>query len=1320
MEQFIPATQHIEVDFDPFAGPAIKRTVPTTEAQMEVLAAAKMGDEANCAYVESVSLILKGDLDRGAMEKALQDLVDRHESLRSVISANGMRMLVFEQAELAIPFHDLSDLNENIRAIRLEELAESDMTQPFDLLHGPLFRVQLIRTGKEEHILRMSGHHAVLDGWSLGILMAETSVLYTVHHSGIPSDLPPAVPFSTYVMATLDHAKTAEHAVVEKFWTDLFKGPIPRLDLPTDRVRPARKTFNGERLDLVLDPELVKGLRTVATRNGASFVTALLTVFEVLLHKLTGSSDIVAGLPAAGQSDLDMKHLVGHCVNLLALRSHVDDDMAFDAHLKERRTEVLDAFDHQKYTFGTLVQKLKVPREPGRIPLVPVVFNIDMDIDDGVVFDGLDHTFVSNPRHYENFELFLNATSQGEGLVLEWSYNTDLFDASTIRDWMDRFISLIARINKNASLPIGRLIDEEDLMAEGTLPPAEWHGSRSDIPRDRGMDTLFDEVVNAHRDRTALVAEDGEWSYGQLHARVLSLTGALQTVGVGSGDLVGLCTDRCPDMVAAMLAILRCGAAFVPFDPSYPAERLAFMFRDTDVNVLLTQRHLSAALPPHKAKVLLLEESVDAAPSTQLPLGGPASPAYIMYTSGSTGEPKGVVVPHRAVIRLVRDQNYLPFGPGLTFLQLSNISFDASTLEIWGPLLNGGKLVLQPQLKPTLAEIVNTIKQHDVTTAWFTAGLFNLLVDEQLDDLRALKHILVGGDVLSVPHVKRALHVLGPDILINGYGPTENTTFTCCHAIHDEHDLKVRVPIGRPIANTTVYILDARMHPVGIGAKGELYTGGDGVALGYWRKPELTAEQFVDDPFSKVEGAKLYRTGDFVRWLPDGAIDFLGRGDGQVKVRGYRVEVGEIENALNDHPQVKDRVVVVRNDGPGEKQLVFYVVPKQEHVAEDPEARGALIADIREHLRGNLPDHMIPTAFVVLPAFPLNRNGKVDRQALPAPSMSHHPIPARHVAPRNAEEHALATIWSTVLGADNISVLDNFFELGGHSMTGLRLLAQVEEQFGRALPLNALFQAPTIDQFAKLITTEKPAVEWTNLVAIQSEGDRIPFFCVHGDEANYFIPRHLGKGQPFYAYFHQGEDGLPIRYTKVEDIASHFIKELLSVRPEGPYLLGGYSFGGIVAYEMACQLRSKGQDVPLLALFDTYSPHAYIEVMRAEQKLHDPLKQMIMRRMVRREQGQGRINSLKLRHFHIIDTYDKAIRAYAPPPYAGPLTMYKAVSSSGPEDMGWSKHVTGDLDIHVLPGDHSSMIKEPFVEELATRLALDIAQAVHGTITEQR
>ncbi|HRH38685.1 MAG TPA: non-ribosomal peptide synthetase, partial [Flavobacteriales bacterium] len=514
------------------------------------------------------------------------------------------------------------------------------------------------------------------------------------------------------------------------------------------------------------------------------------------------------------------------------------------------------------------------------------------------------------------------------------------------------------------------------------------------------------------------------------------------------------------------------------------------------------------------------------------------SAAYILYTSGSTGKPKGVVVPHRGVVRLVRDQNYMTFSHELVFLQMGNLCFDASTWEIWGALLNGARLVLQPQPKPTLAEVVHTIKEHKVTSVVFSTGIFNMLVDEHLDDLRTLKHIATGGDVMSPVHSRKALRVLGPGVMINVYGPTENSVFVTCHVLEDEREITDNVPIGKPVYNTEAYIVDEAMRQVPIGAVGELVAGGDGVALGYWRKPELTKERFVPDVFSGRPGATLYRTGDLARWNPDGTIEFIGRADDQVKLRGFRIELGEVETAMDGSGVLRDRVVLCREDEPGNKQLVGYLVPA------DKKADGnAVIAAVREHLRATVPDHMIPGAFVIMDSLPLNHSGKVDRKALPKPVITAN-MRTQHVAPRTDLEKRIAAIWSAKLKVEDIGIHDNFFDLGGHSLTGIQLLAAVEDEFGRTLPLKALFEASTIAEFAAIMRGDEKTTAWENLSLIQSEGDGTPLFCVHGDEANHSIPKHLGTGRPFYAFFHQGEDGRAMKYTSVETIASHFIKEM--------------------------------------------------------------------------------------------------------------------------------------------------------------------------------
>jgi thioesterase domain-containing protein/acyl carrier protein len=679
------------------------------------------------------------------------------------------------------------------------------------------------------------------------------------------------------------------------------------------------------------------------------------------------------------------------------------------------------------------------------------------------------------------------------------------------------------------------------------------------------------------------------------------------------------------------------------------------------------------------------------------------------------------VVPQRAIVRLVREQNFLPFGPELVFLQLSNISFDASHAGDLGRAAERRALgAATNQQKPTLVEITDLIREQQVSTVWFTAG-----------PLQPARGRAFGTPARSEAHPdrrrrpERATCEEGRE----GARPERADQRLWPHGEHHLHllpphrergrSIKGSVPIGKPIHNTTVHVLDERMKPVPIGRKGELYTGGDGVALGYWKRPDLTAERFVRDPFSSDPNARLYRTGDLVRWLPSGVVEFVGRNDDQVKVRGFRIELGEIENAMDGAPGIKDRVVVARTEGHGEKQLACYVVPEDVRSINEPAAQDRLIATLREHLRARVPEHMVPAAFVVMESFPLNPNGKVDKKALPIPQYRTQTLRVDHVAPRDAMERSLASIWSQLLGLERVSVHDNFFELGGHSLIGIQLLAQVEEQFGRPLSLKDLFQAPTIAEFAQVLQEDGVTVNWENLSPIQPDGKRVPFFCVHGDEANYFIPKYLGNDQPFYAFFHQGEDGRRIQHTSVEAIATHFIQEMRTVRPRGPYLIGGYSFGGIVAYEMA-----QPTDVPperkcrLLALFDTYAPRAHAAAVASDRKFYDPIKTALYRTLIARDLARGKVLSPRLRHFHIIDTYDRAVMAYRPKPMDGPITVFKAKDSWGAQDMGWQELAQGPLEVHVLPGDHYSMIKEPHVKELVKVLATCMDKALQRSAVE--
>lgn len=1330
MESFIKENRFVPVDFDPFSGPAIERTVPTTEAQREVIIASRMGDEASCAYNESVSLELSGPLDRDALDRAMAALVERHEALRSVISANGSRMIVHAPSPFQMPFTDLAAQSPEKRATALEAIASADMTTPFPLLSGPNFRAHLVRTGEQQHLLRLSGHHALVDGWSLGIIMADVGRLYNGFASGEAPRTPAVHSFTDYVLAVGEFEESPDHDQVERYWLDLYQGTLPRVDLPTDRPRPAVKTYRAHRIDIPLSTERTKQVKELATRSGASFVTTLLTLYEVLIYRLTGDPDVIVGLPAAGQSDLGMKELVGHCVNLLALRSRVDEERSFIEHLKARRTGVLDAFDNQKYTFGTLVRKLNVPREPGRIPLAPVVFNIDMNMDDGVRFDGLAHRFISNPRAFENFELFLNASGNDKHLTLEWSYNTDLFDASTIRDWMKELETLIARTHADPHLDIATLTSPEAPTQQGEPPQEAWLGRSAPYPQV-SIGRLFKETARAFPGNVALEHNDTRLTYADLDVRSDALARVLIARGIRPGDHVGLCFDRCVASQITMLAIIKAGACYVPIDLSYPEERVRYMVDDAEVTLLVTLSAIAPQLPIPTDRILLVD--TEGRPEGELPeaasridlregdLAGPDSAAHIIYTSGSTGLPKGVVIPHRGVVRLVRAQNYMDYGPGLTFLQVNNICFDAATFEQWGALLNGARLVLQPQAKPTMREIATAIKQYKVDTCLLTAGMFNMMVDEHPEALRGMKNLCTGGDAMSPPHARKAVRELGPNVVVNLYGPTENTVLVTGLRLMREDEIGQTVPIGKPVTNSRAYVLDARRRPVPVGAKGELYCAGDGLATEYWNRPELTDERFVPDPFVAVPGARMYRTGDLVRWLPDGNIEFLGRADDQVKIRGMRVELGEIEATMDSEGSLKDRVVVVRGSTATDKQVVAYIIPdRAEKLAlKDDAAQEQLIERLRNFMGKKLPEHMVPTAWVLMESFPLNPSGKVDRKALPPPDAAKPVMRTDHVAPRDATERVLAGIWNNVLGTTDIGVHDNFFDLGGHSMAGLQLLEQVEQRFGKALPFKELFTMPTIAQMAQHLG-QVVEDDSTLLVAIRPAGAGVPLFCIHGDETNHFIPKYLGKERPFYGIVHQGEDGGAIRWNTVEGMAAKYLREIRAVRPHGPYYLCGYSFGGIVAFEMARQLNAAGEQTPVLVLFDTYAPGQHLKAMARDRKFYDPVKRFAMRNMVKRALDNGRPVPAKLRTFHIIDTYNKAVELYRPEPYTGRITLIKAGEAWGPRTMGWDELAHGGVDVRTMNGDHYSMIKEPNVQQLVAHLADAVATADRQQATGTR
>jgi amino acid adenylation domain-containing protein len=1050
-------------------------------------------------YNEPITIHRHGELNVSALERSFAKIVHRHEAWRTTFhwdGDQGVQIVHPAPAKITIPFIDLrAHPQAEQEALRL---ATEDVREPFDLTHGPMYRLRLVRLADAEHRLFLALHHIIFDGMSLyRVLLPELLISYEAfarNESPALKELP--IQYADYAVWQRD--SITEIPPEQLSYCQEVCDDLPVLELKTDKARPANQTYAGAVELFQISPATTLALKALSREQGVTLFMTMTAAFMALLHADTGQEDIVVGGISSGRHHEETMSLLGCFLNTVPIRCRFSKDLPFTHLLARARNATLDAISHDEVPFELLVQKLTRRRDPSRAPLVQVLIVVEPPLEP--LRKGWDFTHMDVDTGTAKFDLQLDLDDRAEGFGGRFIYNTDLFEHETIKVLKSRWLDLLDRIVAAPAQSVGDLSAAVWLNAtKPEKPPAKWSGTRGDYPRDSAIHKIFEQQAQCRPSAVALVFDDTQLTYDELNRTANRLARRLQKLGVNRDMPVGVWMERSPEMVIALLAILKAGGAYVPLDPSYPTERLTLIIDDTQMPVILTQRRMESGgiLDVHTAQLVRVNrDGFPGEEETNLETNVRAEDlAYVMYTSGSTGTPKGVAVPHRAVVRLVQETNYASFSPDETFLQLAPISFDASTFEIWGSLLNGGKLILM-RPSPALEEIGRAISTHGITTLWLTAGLFNAMVDERLDDLRPLRQLLAGGDVLSVPHVSKALSELKNTRLINGYGPTESTTFACCHTITRDA-LDAAIPIGKPIANTTVYILDASFQTVPIGVSGELFIGGDGLARGYWRREKLTAEKFIKDPFSTEPGARLYKTGDLARWRSDGVIEFLGRTDRQIKLRGYRVEPGEIENALKRQPNVADSVAIVREDTSGDKRLVAYVVRQQDALVEFEQS--ALIAALKK----SLPDYLVPSAIVALPALPRTSNGKLDRNALTAPD-SITPT-ASFVAPQTPLEEKIAVIWTDVLGMERVGKTDNFFDLGGHSLLGLRLVNQLREALGEQLALAIVFEAPTVARMADLLEKNFPAAvaRWigknaaTGAVASQSAAARnIPTFAV--------------------------------------------------------------------------------------------------------------------------------------------------------------------------------------------------------------------------------
>ncbi|MCP4661953.1 MAG: amino acid adenylation domain-containing protein [bacterium] len=1024
-------------------------------------------EPASAFYNEPKALRLTGRLDAAALEKALGEIVRRHEALRTSFPDVDGRPVqaIAQEPSCDIARVELVHLRESDREAEARSRASEDARRRFDLARGPLLRTRLFALDDEDYLLVVTMHHIVCDGLSTSIFLRELSTLYQAFSAGRPSPLA-ELPVQ-YVDFSQWQRQWLRGDVLRKqldYWKKQLAGPLPDLGIPGDRPRPAVDSHRGSYARPALSRSLSEALSALSRREDVTLFMTLLAAFQTLLLRLSGQEELVVGSPIANRVRPEIEGLIGFFVNTLVLRTDLAGDPGFRELVKRVRETALGAFAHQNLPFERLVAELKPEREYST-PLVQVIFSLQKTVPGELTLPGIEVGSVDVHTETAKFELalLLEETEQGLGGMLE--YATDRFDAATIRRLLGHYRNLLAGLvadpqQRLSELPLVSEPERHQLLTE-------WNATTAAYPRESSIQRLFEAQVERSPEAVAVVAGGVELTYAELNRRANQLAHGLRELGAGPDVAVGLCLARSVELVVGILGILKAGAAYLPLNPGDPRKRLAFMLRDARAAVVVTEARQAQRLPGSGANVVCLDR--DREPIAQhrstnpMPTATAANLAYVMYTSGSTGIPKAASIPHRAVSRLVLSTDYVDLSAADVFLLLAPISFDASTFELWGGLLHGGRLVVAPDAPLSVAELAEIIGRHRITTLWLTAGLFHRMVDEGLEGLRAVRQLLAGGDVLSASHVRKALAALEPCRLIDGYGPTEATTFTCCHPMTQPRQVGDSVAIGRPIANTEVYVLDARLRPVPIGLEGELYIAGDGLARGYHDRPMLTAEGFIPNPFRDEPGSRIYRTGDLVRYLADGNLAFRGRRDHQVKVRGFRIELAEIEAVLGRHPRVREAVVTVSEAIAGDERLVACVVP---------EGPAPVAGSLSGLLRERLPPYMVPAAFVVMDGFPRTPSGKVDRAALGRAAPGRRALPGGSaigeslVAPRHPVEEVLVEIWSQTLGVERVGIRDDFFELGGHSLLATQVISRIASTLKVELPLRSLFSSPTVEQLA--------------------------------------------------------------------------------------------------------------------------------------------------------------------------------------------------------------------------------------------------------------
>ncbi len=1308
------------------------------------------------AYNILQALLLDGTLNIAALEQSINAIIQRHEILRTAIRPppeHGDDAQPTQEVVPALRIHltvrDLAHLPAGQREEATHQALNTEALRPFDLACPPLLRAVLLRHSKEQHVLLFATHHIAADGWSMQVLLRDLLASYAAF-AATPqqsADLPPLpIQFADY--AAWQHGQVAAHQFDSQldYWRIQLAGCPALLALPTDYPRPALLSFRGGSVPVRLGQPLSAALTALSRSARVTLFMTLLAAFQVLLSRYTHQRDIVVATAVSHRPHHTLENLVGPCSNNVLLRSDLADNPDFQTLLQRVSGTVTEAFAHQDVPFEQLVEALQPQRSLSYNPLFQVLFLLQHTPSETQHTHGLTVApYPLPPAGVSRFDLtlFLSETPQGlEGFI---EYSSDLFAEATIARMASHLVVLLEAIIANPRQPVAAL----PLLtpAEQQRMLVEWNATHTHVP-PACLHHLFEAQAARTPHAPALRSAGQHLSYAHLNTRANVVAHHLQAQGVQPGVLVGICIERSPALIIAILGVLKAGAAYLPLDPAYPPQRLAFLLADAQAALLLTREHLAARLPHEGAstprmldiaRLLAVSETACASPSTANPISSATTDdlAYVIYTSGSTGTPKGVMVQHRSVCNLALAQiRAFQLHRESRVLSYAALSFDASVSEIFTTLLCGALLDLgEPGTSTVGRGLLHILHERAITTITLPPPVLATLPSAPLPHLETL---VVAGEPCSAELVQR--WAAGRHF-INAYGPTE-TTVCATLALCDAHccDDGTAPPIGRPIENTHIYLLDEHQQPVPIGVPGEISIGGVGVAAGYLHRPALTAERFIPYPASiaavcnPAPGARLYRSGDLARYRADGAIEFLGRTDTQVKLRGFRVEPGEVEAALLQQPGVRAAVVVRREDTPGDARLVAYIVPAA--------GQAALPAHLRDALAQRLPAYMLPSAFVSLPALPLTAHGKVDRQALPPPAAPPPPPPAPPPPPpppRDRLEQELLHIWEEVLGMRPLTTSDDFFRLGGHSLLAVRLLEAVRRRTGHDIPLTTLFLGGTVQAMARVIRGGSDALTWSPLVAMQPHGSRPPLFCVHpllGVVFPYYpLAHHLGAAQPCYglqaAGLHPGQQP----HISIAEMAAHYLRAIRQVQPHGPYHLAGWSFGSLVAFEMAQQLHQQHEPVALLALLDTPAPgtqpspgglllflltslrfiwpyvYDYLALRSAAQRNRLPalvrgmLQRMPGARLLQQDEHAplpARQHATVRRMVRLLALHVQVAAAYTPRVYPGRVVLLQTAATDAAA--GWQRLAAGGVHVEVVPGNHYTMLRPPHVAVLAERL----------------